>query len=141
MQLNFSDKQQKLADRARRRGGNSSRRGERSSRIFPQTQNHLQRHQAQSQPSLDRPPPEKRRGRIIVFYERGYHPRPACPTWRVRIWVFAVKPPKQPEQLDPYKVVLPDKTRGLRHHMIYQCRSCFCIAVAGAARLIAKNMI
>ena len=76
-----------------------------------------------------------------MFYERGYDPRPACPTWRARIRVSAVKPPKQPEKLDPYKGVVSDKTMGVRDHVIHQCRSCFCIAVAAAARLIAKNMI
>ena len=126
--------------RARRRGGHSSRRGELSHGIFPKAGNHLQRHQAQSEPSLDRPSPKKRRDQIVIFYERGCHARPARPAWRARIGVFAINPPKQPKKVAP-KPAAPGETIGPFDQMIGQDRSRARIAVAGATLLIAENAV
>src|SRR5208337_3388739 len=72
-----------------------------ASRISSQTGNYLHGHEAQSQPSLDRPAPQKQHDRIIVIYERGRNTRPKCPTRPAGIRVSAVHPPEQPQIIDP----------------------------------------
>ena len=108
--------------------------------IFSQAGNYLPRHQAQSQPRLDWPLSQEAARRIIVFDERRRHARPACPCAAARIRIFAIHPPEQPQIMDPNPAAL-DETIGLRDQLIGQHRSCIRIAVASAARLIAKNMV